>query len=325
MYKISAIVVIYNSRKFIEPVFSALTAQTYPDLDLIAVINRSDDGSEELIRTKFPQVRLIRPGRNLGFAGGNNFAIAHSTAELVQLVNPDLILDPDYIATLAGAFADPRVGAATGKLLRYDFEANKKSDVIDSVGLTMSDSGRGRDRGQLELDHGQYNQPGPVFGVSGAGPMYRRSALEQTKYCEAGHCEYFDEDFLAYWEDADLSWRLNNAGFINYYLPQAVAYHGRAAGQSEGGYLHLWNFVKHHRRIPRHIRRLNYKNHILMYLKNTRRIHPAFVLRELAMFAYVLIFEPSTLGVLPELFRQLPKNRRKRRAQTKKDTAMVSY
>lgn len=317
MPKVSVIVVIYNSKKFILPVFESIISQTYKDLEIIAVINKSDDGSEELIRTKFPQVRLIRPGKNLGFAAGNNFAISRSGGELIQLVNPDLILEPDYIEKLTAVFTDEQVAAATGKLLRYDFQNHAKTNIIDSTGIVMSKSGRARDRGQLEIDRNQYDQEREVFAVSGAGPMYRRSALEKVAYKDLGipesGAEFFDEDFFAYWEDVDLSWRLNRVSLNNVYVPEAVAYHGRTAGQAKGGYLHLLNFIKHHQTIPPLIKQLNYKNHILMYVKNATFPHLAFILREMIMFGYVLLFEPSTLKVLPELFRQLPKIWKKRK------------
>lgn len=314
MPKVSMVVVVYNSRPFLQPVFEAIFKQTFSDLEVFAVINASTDGSKEFLAQSFPQVKIIDPQKNTGFAGGNNLAIKQSSAQFIQLVNPDLIMTPNYIETMLDAFNDPQVAAATGKLLRYDFKTNTSSDVIDSTGIVMSLSGRARDRGQLETDYQQYDNQRAVFGVTGAAPMYRKSALDNVAY----KGEYFDESFLAYWEDVDLSWRLNNAGFKNVYVPEAVAYHGRNAGQSKGGYLHLLNFVKHHQTLPTHICRLNYKNHILMYLKNTKRIHPLFILRELAMLCYVLVFETSTLGVIPEIFRQLPANRQKRLAQNLK-------
>lgn len=119
-----------------------------------------------------------------------------------------------------------------------------------------------------------------------------------------------------YWEDVDLAWRLRNAGYVACYVATAVAYHGRTAGQAEGGYLHLFKFIQHHKKLNKQILRWNYKNHILMYIKNARFIHPMFVLREIAMLGYIIIFETSTLGVIPELFRQLPKIWRKRKAWT---------
>lgn len=311
MPKVSVVVVVYNSRKFLQLVFEAIANQTVSDLEIFAVINSSTDGSKEFIQQTFPNVKIIDPGMNTGFAGGNNLAMKQASGEFIQLVNPDLIMSPNYIEKLLPAFSDLKVAAATGKLLRYDFATNTKTTIIDSTGIVMSDSGRARDRGQLEQDNGQYDSNTTVFAVTGAAPMYRKSALESIAF----KGEYFDEAFLAYWEDVDLSWRLNNAGLKNVFVPQAVAYHGRTAGQAKGGYFHLLNFISHHRKIPTHIRRLNYKNHILMYLKNTPAISLKFILREIVMFGYVLIFEPSTLGVLPELFRQMKENRAKREFQ----------
>jgi GT2 family glycosyltransferase len=319
MSRVSVINVVYNSKRYIKPVFDAIFAQTYQDLEVIAVICGNDDGSKEFLAQNFPQVKILDPGKNLGFSAANNLAIRESTGEFIQLVNPDLILEPNYIEEMLKAFQDEKVAAVTGKILRYDFSKNQKTKIIDSTGITMSASGRARDRGQNQIDTGQFDKYQIsnikyqiVFGVTGAAALYRRSALEAVKYQQ----EYFDEDFFMYWEDVDLSWRLNNAKYILKYIPTAVAHHGRVAGQAEGGYWHVLKFIKHHRQLSPQILKWNYKNHILMYIKNAKHIwHPAFILRELAMLIYVIIFETRTLRVLPELFRQIPKILRKRKDQ----------
>ncbi len=309
--KVSVIILPFRKNEIIKPVFDAIFAQTHKDLEVIAVLNDSTDGTKEILQSQYPKVKIIEPGRNLFFAAGMNLGIENSTGEFIQLVNDDLILEPNYIEELLKAFNDPEVASATGKILRYDFARNQKTKIIDTVGITLSQSGRARDIGQLEEDHGQFDQQTDVFGVSGAGPMYRKSALEHVKYRN----DYFDEDFVMYWEDVDLAWRLANDGFKSRYVPSAVAYHGRTAGQSKGGYLHLFKFIKHHKKLNRQVLRWNYKNHILMFIKNAPNIfHPAFLLRELAMLGYIIIFETSTLKVIPELFRQIPLILKKRRA-----------
>ncbi|OGE82120.1 MAG: hypothetical protein A3B10_00770 [Candidatus Doudnabacteria bacterium RIFCSPLOWO2_01_FULL_44_21] len=346
MPKVSVIVLIYEGKKFIKPVFDAIFAQTHKDLEVIAVINKSTDGAKEAIQANYSSVKIIDPGRNTGFAEGNNIGIKASTGEFIQLVNQDLILEPNYIEEILKDFADLKVAAATGKILRYNFDKNQKTKIIDTTGIIMQKSGRARDRGQNQVDAGQFdnNDSRIVFGVSGAGPMYRRSALEQVKYCNPvfaseakqsppnegiasspaaprkdENCEYFDENFFMYWEDVDLSWRLDNAAYICAYIREAVAYHGRTAGQAAGGYLHLFKFIQHHKKLSPQVLRLNYKNHILMYLKNARHIwHPAFIFRELAMLIYVIIFETRTLKVVPELWRQIPQTWRKRHLQKKR-------
>jgi hypothetical protein len=164
--------------------------------------------------------------------------------------------------------------------------------------------------------------------VSGAGCMYRASALKAVRVELTGgrgellhpqpstlnpKFEYFDEDFHSYWEDVDLSWRMKNAGWKNVFVPTAIGYHGRAAGSSRGGYLHFIDFIKHHRALPEKIRQLNYKNHIFMYIKNSPWVYPQFFIREFFMLIYIVLFEISTLKIVPEMVRLLPEVWQKRK------------
>lgn len=311
MPTVSIITLPFRKTRLIKPVFDAIFAQTHQDLEVIAVINDPFDGSKEIIQQHYPQVEIIGNTVN-SFAKGVNLGIKNSTGEFILMVNDDLILEPNYIEEILSVFADPNVASASGKILRYDFGTNQKTKIIDTVGLVFSSSGRVRDIGQLQEDAGQFDTPKEVWGVSGAGPMHRKSALEKVKFGD----EYLDEDFVMYWDDADLSWRIRNANYVIRYVPTAVAYHGRTAGQAAGGYLHILKFIKHHKQLSPQILRLNYKNHFLMYIKNARHIwQPVFVLRELAMLGYIVVFETSTLKVIPEIFRQIPKIWKKRKAQ----------
>jgi GT2 family glycosyltransferase len=310
MTKVSIVTLPFRKNFLIKPVYDAMFAQTHQDLEVIAVINDPTDGSKEIIQKDYPQVKIVEPGNNVFFAKGVNLGIKASAGDFIQLVNDDLILEPNYIERLLKVFDDPKVAAATGKVLRYDFEKNQKLKIIDTLGVSISVTGRARDIGQLQMDKGQFDQSAEVFGVSGAASMWRKSALDKVKFED----EYFDEDFVMYWEDVDMSWRLRNAGYMIRYAPSAVAYHGRTAGQSEGGYLHVFKFIQHHKKLSPQILKWNYKNHILMYIKNAKFIfHPAFILREIAMLGYIIIFEAGTLKVIPELFRQLPRIWKKRK------------
>lgn len=314
MPRVTIVQVIYNHRRFIRPVFSAIFSQTYKDFNVVAVIAGNEDGGKELLLEKFPKVEIIDPGYNIGFAAGHNLVFGKYQSEFFQLVNPDMLMVPDYIGNLLKAFEDPKVGAATGKLLRYDFDENQKTNIIDTTGVNISKSGRARDRGQHEVDNGQYDNLTNVNAVSGAGAMYRRSALEATHYAlPTNHSEFFDEDFHSYWEDVDLSWRMANAGWKNVFVPSAIGFHGRGAGSSEGGYKDIIGFIKHHRALSPRIRQLNYKNHIFMYIKNSPYFYPQFFVREFFMLIYILLFEISTLKVVPEILRLMPKMFEKRK------------
>src|SRR5438094_522749 len=129
MPKVSVILVIYNAKKYIKPVFDAIFAQTHKNLEVITVINGNDDGSKGLIQVNYPQVKIIDPGANLWFSKGNNLGIAESSGEFTQLVNQDLILEPGYIEKILKVFDDKKVAAATGKLLRYDFDKMEKTQI----------------------------------------------------------------------------------------------------------------------------------------------------------------------------------------------------
>lgn len=314
MPKVTVVQVIYNSKRFIEPVFNAIFAQEFKDFDVVVVVAGNNDGGKELIIQKYPQVQIIDPGYNIGFAKGHNLVFEKYNSEFFQLVNPDMIMAPNYIEEMLKVFTDTKVGAATGKLLQSDFTMgtiveHNGSHCLDTTGVTISKSGRARDRGQHEQDYSQYDNITLVQAVSGAGAMYRKSALDSVKYQQ----EYFDEDFHSYWEDVDLSWRMANQGWKNVFVPSAIGYHGRAAGSSEKGYADVAGFISHHKKLSPQVRQLNYKNHILMYLKNSPWYYPQFFVREFFMFFYILFFEPGTLKVVPEIFKLCPKMLLKRR------------
>ncbi len=332
MAKVTIVQVIYNNRRFIEPVFNAIFNQTYKDFNVVVVIAGNDDGGKELLKKKFPQVEIIDPGYNIGFSKGHNLVFSNSNAEFFQLVNPDMIMEPDYVEQMVKAFTDSKVASTTGKLYQVPAEiissdfVNLKSYILnhkflDTTGVIISKSGRARDRGQHEVDNGQYDNQPIVDAVSGAGCMYRALALRDIRLEVQGSglqkltpntynlepsYEYFDEDFHSYWEDVDLAWRMKNKGWKNVFVPTAVGYHGRTAGSSRGGYLHFVDFIKHHRALSSRIRQLNYKNHILMYIKNSPVFYPQFFIREFFMFFYSLFFEISTFKVIPELFKLIP-------------------
>jgi len=355
MAKVTVVQVIYNNRRFIEPVFSAIFNQTYKDFIVVAVIAGNDDGGKELLAQKFPQVEIIDPGYNIGFAAGHNLVFEkygtltqpsdghplpkgeennEKATDFFQLVNPDLILEPNYIEQMLKVFNDPKVGAGTGKLYQWDttrgiLVPHKDAPcVLDTTGVTISKSGRARDRGQHEPDMGQYDRLINIQAVSGAGCMYRRSALEATKIQKIGMSEnqnpiypifdqsgyeYFDEDFHSYWEDVDLSWRMINAGWKNIFVPSAIGFHGRGAGSSKKGYVDVIGFIGHHKKLSPRVRKLNYQNHIFMYIKNSPFFYPQFFVREFFMFWYILFFETGTFKVLPQMFKLLPRMWKKRR------------
>lgn len=117
---ISAIVLSWNGKKYIADCLDALLAQDYAHLELLVVDNGSTDGTPELVAEQYPLVTLIRNGRNLGFAPGNNIGLRAATGDLLVLLNQDTRVQPGCLAALAATFADPSIGVAGCKLLYPD-------------------------------------------------------------------------------------------------------------------------------------------------------------------------------------------------------------
>lgn len=289
---ISLVIINYNNKSYLKRCINSIFEQTYKNLEIIFIDNESKDGSYDFMKEEYlnRDILLIRNEVNNGYAGAANQGIKLSKGKYVMILNPDIIMENDFIEKMRGFIeSDDSIGALSGKLLKYDFENDKKLNYIDSAGIIMFKSTRCIDRGQNEEDLGQYDNTEQVFGVCGAAPLYRRSALEDV----AIDCEYFDEDFFAYKEDVDLSWRLNLAGFKNMYYPKAIAYHGRGLGRSKGGII---SFIKHRSNQSEFLRGISYRNDILMFLKNDingflKKYSMNRNKRKIGLMIYMLVFE----------------------------------
>ncbi len=140
-------------------------------------------------------------------------------------LNPDVMLSPDFVRRLVdSAAAHPTAGSVCGKLLRWNPDSNPpQTRVIDSTGIYFTRNMRHLDRGGEEIDSGQYDRPQWVFGATGAAAMFRRPFVEAVSV----NGQFFDEEFFAYREDADLAWRGQLLGWKCLYEPSAVAWHVR--------------------------------------------------------------------------------------------------
>ncbi len=322
MQKISVHIVTWNSVKVLREALDSLRAQTFGDFALVVVDNASTDGSIECVRERFPEATVLRNFKNLGFSRAHNQAIElarKSGAEYVLVMNPDIILTPDYLKRLMEAVEGrSEIGSACGKLLRVTAPPTEDDDpvftgVIDSAGLALRPNRRAVDRGSGEKDAGQYKKNAEVFGVSGALALYRLAALDDLA---ATTGEIFDEDFFAYKEDVDLAWRLRLMGWKAAYFPAAVAYHYRgAAGEAHGGLTKA--FSGRLRRSPL-VNRLSTRNHLLTLVKNEHWQNallaaPLIAAYEAAKFFAALLTQPSTLPAYLSFWSNLPKMLRKRR------------
>jgi GT2 family glycosyltransferase len=306
-------------------------------MELVITDQVSTDGSRELIRkflseNVFPgDVRFIESSHNTGFAGGHNRVMAMSGAEYIFCVNPDIIIEPDFLEkALRPFFKDEKIGAVQPKLLRYNFKKRAPAthdgkNIIDTTGLLLLKNRRIINRGQGYKDIGQFEKEEEVFGADGAAPVYRKKTLEDVKVPLFdkegrpidGKFEYFDEDFVAYKEDVDLAWRMRMLGWKTLYNPEAVAYHGRGSGESAA--LDYAGIIRERRKISKVAKKLAFRNQRFMQLKNEYwgaflKHLPILIVKEILAWGYVLVFEISIfLETIPELIRGMAKMLRKRK------------
>jgi GT2 family glycosyltransferase len=211
--RVSAIVLNWNGKHFLRECLDSLRSQAFQDFETILVDNGSADGSVEYVRRQFPEVHVIALSYNAGFAGGNNVGVRASTGQYVALLNNDTKAHPQWLESLRRTLdAHAEVGFCASKILLYN-----QPDIIDSAGDLFYTCGVGEKRGRSERDDDRFAEPAPVFGACAAAALYRRSMLEDIGL--------FDEDFFAYAEDVDLSFRAQLAGYKCLYVPKAVVYH----------------------------------------------------------------------------------------------------
>jgi len=231
-----------DGRDLLADCLAALRQQTVRDFGVIVVHNGSRDGTEELVRTRHPEVRYVRLDANLGFSVAVNRGIELSAAPMIALLNNDTLPAPDWLESLVRALREiPEAGFVTSKVLRHD-----RSDYIDNAGDGMGRKGISYPIGYLERDEGQYDARREVFAACGAACLFRRELFERV----GG----FDEDFFAYHEDADLGFRAQLAGFAGTFVPDAVVRHVGSA--TSGG------------RINDFTVRLSTRNNLHVLLKN---------------------------------------------------------
>jgi GT2 family glycosyltransferase len=218
---VSVVIVNYNGRRFLDDCLGSLRSQNYPRhrYEAVLVDNASADGSVDLVRERFPEVRVVALRRNCGFAEGNNVGFRHARGEWFALLNNDAAAEPGWLsASVAAGQGATDVGGVASHVVFRD-----EPRVINSIGLDLYRDGRGGDRGFRQPDLGR--QPvGEVFGGCGAGLLLRRRMI-----AEVGG---FDPALFMYYEDLELAWRCRRAGWRFVYAPSARVRHvfGASAG-----------------------------------------------------------------------------------------------
>ncbi len=214
---VSIIIPNYNGARLLPACLSSIKAQTFTDFETIVVDDCSQDGSRELLRDRYPRVRLVLNPTNQGPAAAKNRGLQEATGQLVAFIDTDVNLAPDWLEQMVKASDDWQDTCMFASKL---FFADAPR-VLNSTGGLANLGGYAWDRGVYESDSGQFPAFSRVLYACSAAVLAKKEALQQV----GG----FDALYRYPFEDVDLGWRLNLAGWSIRYIPAAEAWHKYAA------------------------------------------------------------------------------------------------
>lgn len=221
---LSIIILSYNTKKLLEDCLDSVFPETPSRYtrEVFVSDNGSTDGSQEMVKTKFPQVKLIENNANLGFSKGNNVAIRQATGKYILLLNSDTVVQPDaFDAMVRKAESDPQIGVVGPKVLLASGELdpsarrhfpNPANAFLRLFGLKKFSN---------------YNITAPigeemeVDAVTGACMLVPKTVIDKVGM--------LDEDYFFYGEDLDWCFRIKEAGYKVVYYPAAEITHLKSA------------------------------------------------------------------------------------------------
>jgi len=215
------------------------------DVEIFVVDNNSVDGSTQLIREKFPQINLIENKKNLGFSKANNQAIKKAKGKYILLLNPDTMVEEDTFSKVTGFMEDhPDAGALGVKMIdgKGNFLPESKRGlptpwVAFSKMFGLSELfPKSRRFGRYHLSYLDENKIHEVDVLAGAFMLIRKEIFEKTGL--------LDENFFMYGEDIDLSYRIKQEGYKNYYFPGTTIIHYKGESTKKGSINYVKFFYK---------------------------------------------------------------------------------
>ena len=211
--ELSVIMVNYNGLKDTCALIESIPFNE--NMEVIVVDNASLQDEASLIQKRYPQVKIIRSEKNLGFAGGNNLGIQESDGKYLFLVNNDTVFEDFNVQALIDRLeSSPLIGMICPKI-RFTW-GNKPIQYAGYTPLSRITI-RNRSIGFGEEDHGQYDIAHPTPYAHGAAMLVKRAIIEKVGY--------MPEDYFLYYEELDWSMMLKRAGYEIWYDPSCTIYH----------------------------------------------------------------------------------------------------
>jgi len=215
----SVVIPAYNAAPHFEECLGSILAQTCGDFEVIWVDNASIDDSLRRVRERFPTVKALALGENAGYRRGSNAGAEQARGKYLVICNQDVRVEPTWLEEMiAAAEAQPDVGLVAPKIMLHD-----RPEALNEAGNTLQYCGLFTSRGLGEPAE-RFNRPETLATISGCAFLARRDLWVRLGGFSADFDAY-ETGFHAGFEDVDLAWRAQLAGFRVVFCPTAVMYH----------------------------------------------------------------------------------------------------
>jgi len=212
---VSVIVLNYNAGELLLNCIESIKKSAYKNLEIIVVDNISTDKSQETCKEKYPDIKLIQNDENFGYCEGNNIGIREAEGDYIIILNPDTIVESNWIEELISAYNKFGEGLYQPKHLSL----NEKT-VYMSAGNMLNIFGFGYAREKGNKDENQFNKIEEISYASGTCLFTSSAVLKKVGL--------FDPFIFLYHDDLDLGWRASQLGIKSYYVPTSLIYHAES-------------------------------------------------------------------------------------------------
>jgi len=221
---VSVIVLNYNAGELLLNCIESIKKSAYKNLEIIVVDNISTDKSQKACKEKYPDIKLIQNDENFGYCEGNNIGIREAKGDYIVILNPDTIVESNWIEELISAYNKFGEGLYQPKHLSLS-----EKTVLMSAGNMLNIFGFGYAREKGKKDNNQFNEIEEINYAAGTCLFTSSSILKKIGL--------FDPFIFLYHDDLDLGWRASQLGIKSYYVPTSIIYHAES-------YALKWNAEK---------------------------------------------------------------------------------
>ncbi|MGM0647329.1 MAG: glycosyltransferase family 2 protein [Bacteroidota bacterium] len=214
---VSVISINYNQSAVTLEMLESLEKLQYKNIEIIIVDNASPKDNPDILKQKYPNIKLIKSKKNLGFAGGNNLGIQQAKGKYLLFLNNDTEVEPDTVSEMVYAMeSDQKTGLVTPKILFYH---SKERKLIQSGGTNKINilTARSSNKSYKTIDKGQYDFVYETSYPHGAAMMTSAKVIE-----EAG---LMPDLYFLYYEELDWAHMIKRAGYKILYCGTAAVYH----------------------------------------------------------------------------------------------------